>query len=50
MLPREGRDGVVYAAIFPSLAIGEYAVLGRDGTVATVVDVAPNNITYATWG
>jgi len=24
-------------------------VLGRDGTVATVVDVPPNKITHATW-
>jgi hypothetical protein len=49
VLPREGRDGVIYAAIFPSLATGEYAVLGRDGTVASVVDVPPNKITHATW-
>jgi hypothetical protein len=49
VLPREGRDGVIYAAIFPSLAIGEYAILHRDGSVATVVDVTPNTITHATW-
>ena len=49
VLPREGRDGVIYAAIFPSLATGEYAVLGRGGTVASVVDVPPNKITHATW-
>lgn len=49
VLPREGRDAVVYAAIFPSLEIGEYAVLSRDGTIAFVVDVTPNQITHATW-
>jgi hypothetical protein len=49
VLPREGRDGVVYAAIFPSLATGEYAILSRDGTIASVVDVPPNTITHATW-
>jgi hypothetical protein len=49
VLPREGRDGLLYAAVFPSLAIGEYAVLRRDGTVAFVVDVPANKVTYATW-
>jgi hypothetical protein len=49
VLPREGRDGVIFAAIFPSLAIGEYCVLGRDGNVASLVDVAPNKITHARW-
>jgi hypothetical protein len=49
VLPREGRDGVVYAAIFPSLASGEYAVLHRNGTVAFVVDVPANKVTHATW-
>jgi hypothetical protein len=49
VLPREGRDGVIFAAIFPSLASGEYCVLGRDGTVATTVDVPPNTITHAAW-
>jgi hypothetical protein len=49
VLPREGRDGVIYAAIFPSLATGEYCVLDREGTVAIVVDVPPNKITHATW-
>ncbi len=49
VLPREGRDGLLYAAVFPSLAIGEYAVLRRDGTVAFVVDVPPNKVTRATW-
>jgi hypothetical protein len=49
VLPREGREGLVYAAVFPSLAIGEYAVLRRDGTVAFVIDVPPNKVTHATW-
>jgi hypothetical protein len=50
VLPREGREGVTYAAIFPSLATGEYCVLSRDGAVANVVDVPPNKITHAAWG
>jgi hypothetical protein len=49
VLPREGRDGVVYAAIFPSLASGEYAILGVDGAIADVVVVPPNQVTHATW-
>jgi hypothetical protein len=50
VLPREGRDGVVYAAVFPCLATGDYAILERDGTVARVVCVPPNAVTHATWG
>jgi hypothetical protein len=49
VLPREGRDGVVYAAIFPSLDMGPYAVLHRSGEVAFVVDVPPNTVTHASW-
>lgn len=49
VLPREGRDGVVYAAIFPSLAIGDWAVLNEDGSVAMVVAVPPNKVTQAEW-
>jgi hypothetical protein len=49
VLPREGRDGLIYNAIFPSLAMGEYAVLSRSGTIAFTVDVAPNTITHASW-
>jgi len=49
VLSREGRDGVIYAAIFPSLDTGEYAILKRDGTVASVVHVPANTITHATW-
>ena len=29
-----GLDGTVYAAVFPSLPAGEYAVLEPDGSVA----------------
>ncbi len=49
VLPREGRDGVVYAAIFPSLAIGEWAVLNDDDSIAMVVAVPPNKVTQANW-
>jgi hypothetical protein len=49
VLPREGRDGVVYAAIFPSLAIGDWAVLNDDDSVAMVIAVPPNKVTQAEW-
>jgi hypothetical protein len=49
VLPREGRDGVVYAAIFPSLASGDYAILDVDGSIARVVSVPANQVTHATW-
>jgi hypothetical protein len=49
VLPREGRDGVVYAAIFPSLESGDYAVLDVDGSIADVVAVPPTQVTHATW-
>jgi hypothetical protein len=49
VLPREGRDGVVYAAIFPSLESGDYAILNVDGSIGDVVSVPANQVTYATW-
>ncbi len=49
VLPREGRDGVVYAAVFPSLEYGDYAILGVDGSIADVVAVPANQVTHATW-
>jgi hypothetical protein len=49
VLPREGRDGVVYAAIFPSLDSGAYVILDVDGSVSEVVLVPPNQVTHATW-
>jgi hypothetical protein len=49
VLPREVRDGVVYAAIFPSLESGDYAILNLDGSIAEVVSVPPNQVTHATW-
>jgi hypothetical protein len=49
VLPREGRDGVVYAAVFPSLESGDYAILNIDGSIAEVVAVPPNQVTHATW-
>jgi hypothetical protein len=49
VLPREGRDGVVYAAVFPSLESGDYAVLDVDGSIGSVVTVPPNQVTHSTW-
>ena len=34
VLPREAPVGVVYAAVFPSLASGDYAILALDGSIA----------------
>jgi hypothetical protein len=50
VLPRAGRDGTVYAAVFPSLPAGDYTVLEADGSVAATVAVPPNQVTSATWG
>lgn len=49
VLPRAGRQATVYAAVFPSLAAGDYAVIAPDGSVATVVSVAANTVTDADW-
>jgi len=49
VLPRESRDGVVYAAVFPSLECGDYAILDLDGSIARVVSVPPNQVTHTTW-
>jgi hypothetical protein len=50
VLPRAGRDGTIYAAVFPSLPAGDYAVLEPDGSIAATVSVPPNQVTNATWG
>lgn len=50
VLPREGREGTVFAAVFPSLPAGDYAVLEPDGSIARTVSVPPNQVTSATWG
>ncbi len=49
VLPRVGPDATVYAAVFPSLPVGDYAVLGPDGTVTMTVSVPPNQVTRASW-
>jgi hypothetical protein len=50
VLPREGRDGAtVYAAVFPRLAPGTYAVLEPSGAVGSTVTVPSNVVTYADW-
>jgi hypothetical protein len=49
VLPREGRDGVVYAAIFPSLECGDYAILNTDGSIGEVISIPPNRVTHTTW-
>ena len=49
VLPRAGREGTVYAAVFPSLAAGDYAVIGPDGSITAVVPVPANKVTTASW-
>jgi hypothetical protein len=50
VLPREGRDGAtIYAAVFPRLAPGNYAVLEPDGRVGSMVAVPAKVVTYADW-
>jgi len=50
VLPRAGRLGIVYAAVFPSLPAGDYTVLEPDGSIATTVSVPANQVTNASWG
>jgi hypothetical protein len=50
VLPRVGRDATMYAAVFPSLPVGDYAVIGPQGSVTSVVSVPANKVTSTTWG
>ena len=49
VLPRRGQSATVYAAVFPSLPAGEYAVLEQDGAAGMIVSVPPNQVTSAVW-
>jgi hypothetical protein len=49
VLPRVGREGTVYAAVFPSLPADDYAVIGLDGSITAVVPVLANKVTSSTW-
>ena len=49
ILPRESRHGVTYAAVFPRLAIGDYAILASDGSLDKVITIPPNEVTYTSW-
>ena len=49
VLPREGVGEVLYAAVFPRLPLGDYAVLAQDGSVHEVITVLPNQVTFAAW-
>jgi hypothetical protein len=49
VLPRVGRGGTVYAAVFPSLPADDYAVIGLDGSITQVVPVPANKVTSAAW-
>jgi hypothetical protein len=51
VLAREGRGGAtVYAAVFPSLPAGDYAVIEPGGAITAIVTVPANRVTNATWG
>lgn len=49
VLPRAGQGGTVYAAVFPSLPAGDYAVLAPDGSTRVTVAVPPSQVTSAAW-
>ena len=49
VLPRVGRGGTVYAAVFPSLPADDYAVIGLDGSITQVVPVPANKVTSSAW-
>jgi len=47
--PRHVAGGTQYAAVYPSLAPGEYTIWRADGTPATVVMVTEGAATTARW-
>ena len=50
VLPRSGARGTtVYAAVFPRLDPGDYAVLEPDGSMSRVLAVPANRVTTASW-
>jgi hypothetical protein len=49
VLARVGTQAPVYAAVFPSLPAGDYAVLAPDGSTSLVVPVPANTVTSARW-
>ncbi len=50
VLPRVGREGITYAAIFPCLAVGDYSILASDGSTVKTVNIPPNQVTFESWG
>ena len=50
VLARSSGNTTVYAAVFPSLPAGDYAVIEPDGSITAVVRVPANQVTRATWG
>jgi len=50
VLARASGNATVYAAVFPSLPAGDYAVIEPDGSITAVVPVPANQVTRATWG
>jgi hypothetical protein len=49
VLPRRGPDSVVYAAVFPSLVPGEYAILEPGGAPRCTIEVPANAVIHADW-
>lgn len=50
ILPRAVAVGTVHAGVFPSLAGGDYVLLGRDGEPLRTVHVPGGVVTDVTWG
>jgi len=50
ILPRAVAAGTVHAGVFPSLAEGDYVLLGRDGESLRTLHVPGGAVTDVTWG
>jgi len=50
VLPREGRQGLVYAAVFARLPVDDYVILTQDGSTQQTVSIRANEVTFASWG
>ena len=49
VLARSTASGVTHAALFPSLRVGRYEVLGLEGSPCGVVEVEAGRVTMADW-
>ena len=49
VLPRSASFGVLHAALFPSLRVGNYQVLDPEGRPRGFVEIAPGRVTTSDW-